>query len=79
MAKRSSTVAFTLVCTIFFIIMHAANTHSKTLSWAKLPTTTMEKELVTAYGEGQRVRAPRGIEQVLNYWRDEDGVLVHRI
>jgi hypothetical protein len=35
--------------------------------------TALETELVTRYGEAQRVRARRGIEQVATLWRAEDG------
>jgi hypothetical protein len=33
----------------------------------------LEKELVAKYGEGQRARLRRGMTQVANFWRDEDG------
>ncbi len=33
----------------------------------------LEKELVAKYGEGQRARLRRGMLQVANFWRDEDG------
>jgi len=53
--------------------MHVTNTHSKTPSWGEKSATKMEKELVTEYGDGQEVRAQRGIEQALGFWRDDDG------
>ena len=33
----------------------------------------LENELVAKYGEGQRARAQRGIRQVAQFWRAEDG------
>ena len=33
----------------------------------------LERELVLKYGEDQRSRAVRGMRQVLEYWRPEDG------
>ena len=34
---------------------------------------TLEKELVAKYGEGQRERLVRGLKQVAEFWRTEDG------
>ncbi|HEY2323649.1 MAG TPA: hypothetical protein VGJ82_12380 [Thermoanaerobaculia bacterium] len=38
-----------------------------------LPVDAVESDLVTKYGEGQRARAHRGIHQVAEFWRAEDG------
>src|SRR5207245_205192 len=35
--------------------------------------TALEKELLAKYGEGQRVRLARGLKQVAQFWRAEDG------
>lgn len=35
--------------------------------------TSLENELVAKYGEGQRARIQRGIKQVSDFWRKEDG------
>jgi hypothetical protein len=35
--------------------------------------TTLEQELVAKYGEAQRARIQRGIKQVRDFWRKEDG------
>ncbi|HEX8845402.1 MAG TPA: hypothetical protein VF791_12195 [Pyrinomonadaceae bacterium] len=43
------------------------------LPWMKEAMTKMENELVAKYGEGQRVRAQRGLKQVASFWRAEDG------
>ncbi len=39
----------------------------------KESTKTLEEELVTKYGEGQRERLKRGLKQVTDFWRAEDG------
>ncbi len=39
----------------------------------KESTKTLEEELVTKYGEGQRERLKRGLKQVADFWRAEDG------
>jgi hypothetical protein len=38
-----------------------------------LPLDAVESELVAKYGEAQRARAHRGIQQVAKFWRAEDG------
>src|SRR5437762_1121017 len=38
-----------------------------------LPLDAVESELVAKYGEAQRVRAHRGLHQVAEFWRAEDG------
>src|SRR2546428_2354375 len=38
-----------------------------------LPTQNLESELVAKYGEGQRPRIARGLRQVAEFWRSEDG------
>ena len=45
-------------------------------AFAQTSTESMQKlenELVTKYGEAQRARAQRGIKQVAQFWRAEDG------
>src|ERR1043166_5419799 len=38
-----------------------------------LPVDAVESELVAKYGEAQRARAHRGVHQVAEFWRAEDG------
>jgi len=42
-------------------------------AWGPLSMEKMTKELVATYGEGQRSRAQRGLNQVIDFWREEDG------
>ncbi|MCK4776648.1 MAG: hypothetical protein KAT30_17755, partial [Candidatus Krumholzibacteria bacterium] len=42
-------------------------------SWIEGTNKKLEGELVDKYGEEQRDRASRGLEQVSNLWRGEDG------
>lgn len=42
-------------------------------SWLKESITKLERELVLKHGETQRARVQRGLRQVGNYWRDDDG------
>jgi hypothetical protein len=50
-------------------------TMSKTPSpaWLDDARNQLEPELVAKYGEGQRVRVHRGIDQAAEFWRAEDG------
>ena len=41
--------------------------------WMKASSDTLEKELTAKYGEGQRERLQRGLHQVSEFWRTEDG------
>lgn len=41
----------------------------------KQDTTALKAELVAKYGEAQRARIERGVDQVASLWRDEDGDL----
>ncbi len=41
--------------------------------WVRDSVASMEKELVAKYGESQRARIQRGLQQVAEFWRAEDG------
>ncbi len=43
------------------------------LPWMKESMTRLEAELIAKHGEGQRERVSRGLKQVANFWRAEDG------
>jgi hypothetical protein len=43
------------------------------LPWLKESIARLETELIAKYGEGQRARLQRGLKQVANFWRAEDG------
>ncbi len=42
-------------------------------AWMNDSMKTMESELVAKYGEGQHARVTRGLKQVADFWRAEDG------
>ena len=44
-----------------------------TPSWVKDSAAKMERELAAKYGDSQRERAQRGLRQVAEFWRAEDG------
>ncbi|HEV2717481.1 MAG TPA: hypothetical protein VGU64_19595, partial [Terriglobales bacterium] len=46
---------------------------SPQLSWMTASSTKLERELITKYGEAQRDRLARGLRQVSEFWRPEDG------
>ena len=51
----------------------AATAASTQPAWMKASITKMESELATKYGESQRTRIQRGLRQVSEFWRAEDG------
>ena len=48
-------------------------TNNQTSPWMRNSAAKMEKELIATYGEDQRTRAERGLRQVAEFWRAEDG------
>jgi hypothetical protein len=60
---------------------HAASAHNGAavqqggaqLPWLKESMTKLETEMVAKYGEAQRARINRGLKQVADFWRAEDG------
>jgi len=42
-------------------------------AWMAMELAGLEDALVLKYGEGQRVRIQRGLKQVSQFWREEDG------
>src|SRR5256712_5768991 len=43
------------------------------LSWMDASSTNLDRELIGKYGEAQRLRLERGLRQVGEFWRPEDG------
>jgi hypothetical protein len=43
------------------------------LDWAQATASKLTDELVAKYGESQRARINKGLEQILSYWRSSDG------
>ena len=50
-----------------------SETRATQVAWMAAAQKKMEDELVAKYGEGQRERARRGLKQVGEFWRTEDG------
>jgi len=44
-----------------------------TNSWMQETSTNLESDLITKYGASQRERIQRGLKQVADFWRKEDG------
>ncbi|MGA8066065.1 MAG: hypothetical protein WCA47_01940 [Terriglobales bacterium] len=57
----------------------SSSAHSETTSaslqpgWMKDTAAKLQRELVVKYGDHQRMRAERGLRQVAEFWRAEDG------
>ncbi len=70
---RNSLNIFLLVI-IFLIGMGTyMNAQTTSLAWLKEAQAKVEKELIAKYGESQKARIQKGINQVADYWRAEDG------
>src|SRR5216684_7366561 len=50
-----------------------ASATDATASWVKDSVAKMERELVAKYGDSQRARLQRGLRQVAEFWRADDG------
>jgi len=53
--------------------MPAETTEQEALPWMKASSDKALKQLVSKYGGSQRARIERGLEQVSEFWRAEDG------
>jgi len=63
-----------IICVSFLAMTMSAQTSSSTAPpWLKDASLKLQAELVTKYGEGQRPRIERGLKQVGEFWRAEDG------
>jgi hypothetical protein len=59
--------------TLTEIEMPASRSDNQTLPWMKSATEKVQAQLIAKYGESQRARAERGLRQVAEFWRAEDG------
>jgi hypothetical protein len=50
-----------------------AGTSTTSPSWMKDSTTKLQHEMLAKYGEAQQARLDRGLHQVAEFWRAEDG------
>jgi hypothetical protein len=66
-------VVLSIVFSLMGITPVAANETPRSPSWMKASVAKLETELVSQYGEGQRERARRGLQQVAEFWREDDG------
>src|SRR5919205_419319 len=73
MMKRLSALLLSLMILSPTLANAQAQQASGQPAWMKDALTKLEASLVAKYGEGQRVRAARGLRQAANFWRAEDG------
>jgi hypothetical protein len=69
MIQRSVYAALVIGLLVFVV----ARTWAAQPTWLGDSVGALEQELVDRYGEGQRERAWRGLGQVSDFWRTEDG------
>ena len=67
--------SFLLICILFLTL--SLETHMKAqvvhLLWMKDSQTKLENELIAKFGESQSARVQKGLKQVADFWRTEDG------
>ncbi|MGH7492691.1 MAG: hypothetical protein ACREOO_09885 [bacterium] len=69
-----------LIFSIFTLLLLQQNPmHAQTTpaSWLDATITKLEHELAAKYGEPQRLRLHRGLQQTASFWRPEDGEVAH--
>jgi len=54
-------------------IMPSVASDNQTLPWMKATSEKLQKQLIAKYGEDQHARVDRGLLQVADFWRAEDG------
>ena len=59
--------------TLFVFFLWAAPAVSSDIDWMTESVAALETGLVAEYGETQRKRVQRGLDQVADFWREEDG------
>jgi hypothetical protein len=63
-----------LLCISPLVMITSAQTSTAAApGWVKGSAARMQKELISRYGEGQRIRIERGLKQTSEFWRAEDG------
>ncbi|MFI5250868.1 MAG: hypothetical protein ACHQQQ_00425 [Bacteroidota bacterium] len=62
------TILLTLIFACSFI-----EAQQNPVSWIRKSQEKLENELITKYGESQRTRIEKGLQQVSDFWRREDG------
>jgi hypothetical protein len=65
-----SVVTVTFSSVMFLWVAPAA---SSEIDWMPASVVTLEADLVSEHGESQRQRIQRGLDQVADFWREEDG------
>jgi hypothetical protein len=68
-----SSIHVPLILSGALMVAMVTQADSKTQSWGAESAKKATTKLVSTHGEAQRSRAERGVNQVLSYWREEDG------
>lgn len=62
-----------ILCTTLAFAQHPGSTAPSNPPWMTDSVAKLKLELVAKYGDAQRDRIGRGLQQVADYWRPEDG------
>jgi len=63
----------TAACCAALLTTMTISTRAESPKWGKASAAKATQALVAKYGKDQKPRVERGVKQVLDFWRDEDG------
>jgi hypothetical protein len=66
-------LVFSSACVLLITTGMQMNAQVMPFSWMKDSQTKLEKELIAKYGETQKTRIQKGLNQVADFWRADDG------
>ena len=66
-------ILISFVILLSLVVSSKSNAQTAQLVWMKDSQLKMEEELVTKFGDGQRVRIQQGLKQVALFWQENDG------
>ncbi len=71
--SREKAVCALVAVAVILCGMNGAHAQAEAPAWMQGSIAKLERELVATYGDAVRANARRGMEQVANFWRVEDG------
>src|SRR5450631_3429931 len=52
---------------------NSVSTNGNPAAWMRASSAKLQRDIIAQYGDGQRLRLLRGLQQVEEFWRPEDG------
>jgi hypothetical protein len=73
MIRRKKALIVPLLVAVVFSVTGARSGETVQLPWMKASISKLTTELVGRYGESSQARVERGLNQVADFWREQDG------